>query len=394
MGPCGSVRRSSHTVMQRNIRLFLIGLVVCLLGVVGPLAFVKWGQFSAMQAAGAAMTIPPTTVTAAAAKQETWGNTLSAPGSLEAVRGVTVAAEVGGKVSRIAFEPGATVEAGAVLIELDASTEEAELRAAEAGSKLARADLDRLQNLHREGIISHAELDSTQATATRSIAQAESIRATIAKKSIRAPFAGRLGLRQVNLGQILREGDPITVLQTLDPIFVNFSVPQQHLADLGAETAVRITTDAARGTTFEGRINAVSPEVDLATRSLRVQATIANTEEKLRPGMYANVEIVLPNPLDVLVIPATAVLYAPYGDSVFVIDEQKDEKGGEASQVLRQQFVRLGVGRGDFVSVVDGLEAGDTIVSTGVFKLRPGTKVVVDNRLAPPMELAPKPDNA
>lgn len=381
--------------MQRNIRLFAIGLVLCLVAVVAPLVWIKLGQFSAMGAAGAAMVVPPTTVNAAAVKKETWGNTLSAPGSLEAVQGVTVAAEVGGKVARIAFEPGATVAEGDVLVELDSSTEEAELRAAEASAKLGRADLERLQNLHREGIISHAEFDASQATATRSIAEAESIRATIAKKTIRAPFAGRLGLRQVNLGQVLREGDPITVLQTLDPIFVNFSVPQQHLADLGPGTTVRVTSDAARGSTFEGRVSAISPAVDLTTRSLRVQATIANREEKLRPGMYANVEIVLPSALDVVVIPATAVLYAPYGDSVFVIDEQENEADGKvAQQVLRQQFVRLGPGRGDFVSVVDGLEPGETVVSTGVFKLRPGTKVVVDNRLAPPMELAPKPDNA
>jgi membrane fusion protein (multidrug efflux system) len=198
----------------------------------------------------------------------------------------------------------------------------------------------------------------------------------------------------VNLGQILREGDAVTSLQTMDPIYVNFSLPQQRLSQLVAGTAVRLKTDAAPTAVFDGKINAISPEIDSVTRNIRVQATIANTDEKLRPGMYASVEVVLPTETDALTIPATAVLYAPYGDSVFVIDEKKDEKSGKVQQVLRQQFVRLGGARGDFVNVVDGLKPGENVVTSGVFKLRPGMNVVIDNTLAPDAKLAPKPKNA
>ena len=216
----------------------------------------------------------------------------------------------------------------------------------------------------------------------------------IAKKTIRAPFAGRLGLRQVNLGQILREGDPITSLQTLDPIYVNFSLPQQRISVLNPGTTVRVTTDAATGETFEGKINAVNPEVDPTTRNVRAQATLANSAEKLRPGMFASVEVVLPQKLDVLAVPVTAVIYAPYGDSVFVIDEKKNDKTGKVEQVLRLQAVQLGLTRGDFVAVVSGLKAGEQVVTTGQFKLRAGIAVTIDNTLAPKAQLAPKPANS
>lgn len=380
--------------MRRSVALFLVGFVVCLIGIVVPLVLVKKGQFDAMEASAAAMAMPPTTVNAVPVHEEVWPSTLTTPASLEAVRGVTVATEVAGKVVRIGFEPGATLKAGAVLVELDASTEEAELRALEATAALAKSNLERMRNLHREGVTAHSELDASEATAREATARAESIRATIAKKTIRAPFDGRLGLRQVNLGQILNAGDPITTLQTLDPIFVNFALPQQHVGEVRPGTVVRVTTDAAAGATFEGEVSAISPEVDPVTRSLRVQATIANADERLRPGMYASVEVVLPAESPVLVIPATAVLYAPYGDSVFVVDETKKEATGETVRVLRQQFVRLGRARGDFVSVVGGLRAGETVVTNGVFKLRPGIEVVIDNTLAPAPEMAPEPDDA
>jgi membrane fusion protein (multidrug efflux system) len=210
---------------------------------------------------------------------------------------------------------------------------------------------------------------------------------------LRAPFSGRLGLRLVNLGQIVKAGDPVATLQTLDPIYVNFSVPQQRLALLALRTAVRVSTDAAPGKVFTGKINAVNPEIDPATRSVRVQATISNADEALRPGMFADVEVVLPHEEEVLAIPATAVLYAPYGDSVFVVEDKKDDETGQATKVLRQQIVRLGNTRGDFVSVVSGLKAGELVVTTGAFKLRANTTVVVDNTLAPKAQLAPHPAN-
>jgi membrane fusion protein (multidrug efflux system) len=227
----------------------------------------------------------------------------------------------------------------------------------------------------------------------QTIAEADNIRAIIGKKILRAPFAGRLGLRLVNLGQILKEGDPIVTLQTLDPIYVDFSVPQQLFSILSVGAPVRVSTDAAPGEIFEGTINAVSPEIDSVTRNVRVQAIISNVGEKLRAGMFANIEVLLPGKQAVLSIPATAVLYAPYGDTVFIIEEKKNKQTGKTQNVLRQQIVRLGDTRGDFVSVLSGLKAGEQVVTSGVFKLRPGMPVVIDNTLAPNAQLSPAPPN-
>jgi len=228
------------------------------------------------------------------------------------------------------------------------------------------------------------------ANAEQTVAQAENIRATIAKKTIRAPFGGHLGIRQVNLGQILREGDPVVTLQSLDPIYVDFSLPQQHLSQLRKGLQVRVTGDALPGETVEGSITAISPQIDAETRNIKVEATVSNRSEKLRPGMFVNVTVGLPVRQKVLVIPSTAVMYAPYSDSVFVITESKEGKGGK---VLRQQFVSLGEKRGDFVAVTRGLGENETVVSTGVFKLRNGQAVVIDNKLAPDFQQAPKPEN-
>jgi membrane fusion protein, multidrug efflux system len=378
--------------MLRKILLFVTGLLVCILAIAGPLFLAKKAQFKAM--ASAPMMMPPTIVTAAPVSAQKWENVINATGSLVPVQGVMIAAEMPGKVVKIAFEAGATVKAGDVLVQFDISTEEAQLQAAEATAALGKANLARARDLRQSNTNSPAELDAADAQAKQAAAQADTLRAVIAKKTVRAPFAGRLGLRVVNLGQILREGDPITTLQTLDPIYVNFSLPQQRLAQVVTDTKVRVTTDAAPGEIFEGQINALNSEVDAATRNVRVQATIHNRGEKLRAGMFANVEVVLPKQIDVLAIPVTSVSYAPYGDSVFVVDEQKDEKTGKVAHVLRQQFVRLGVARGDFVDVVEGLKPGQQVVTSGVFKLRSGMPVVIDNKLAPPVELAPKPKNA
>lgn len=379
--------------MIRPILQFVAGLVACALFIAVPLGVLKITQFKAMGAQAAAMVFPPTVVTATEAKKEIWGESLSAPGSLEAQQGVTIAAEVPGKVAKIAFEAGAVVHEGDLLVQLDTSSEEAQLRAAEATAALARANLARARELRASGTNSPAELDAADAQARQADAQSENLRAVIAKKAIRAPFSGRLGLRLVNLGQILRDGAPIATLQTLDPIYVNFAMPQQHIGRLAPGTAVRVTSDAAPGSKFDGTIHAVSPEVDAATRTARVQATIANAGEKLRPGMYASIEVILPAEREVLAIPTTSVLYAPYGDTVFVIEEKPAKDGAPAQLVLRQQFVRLGNARGDFVSVLEGLKPGDRIVTTGVFKLRPGMPVAIDNALAPAMSLAPKPNN-
>lgn len=376
--------------MFKKLTLTLLGILL----IAGVLIATKISQFKAMGAAGAAMMPPPETVTSAAVVQQDWENRIAVTGSLVAVQGVTVGAEVAGKVVKLGFDSGALVKAGDVLVQLDISTEQAQLRAAEATAALAQANLARSRELRNKDTNSAADLDGAEAQAKQAAAQADGIRAVIAKKSIRAPFSGRLGIRLVNLGQILREGDAIVTLQTLDPIYVNFAVPQQRLAQIAAGNVARITSDAAPGVVFEGRINAINPDVDTATRNVRVQATIANPAEKLRPGMFANVSVILPAHETVLAIPATAVLYSPSGNSVFVIEERPGAKAGQTGKALRQQFVQLGAARGDYVAVLTGLKAGEQVVTTGVFKLRRDMPVIVDNTLAPAVSLTPAPKDS
>jgi membrane fusion protein, multidrug efflux system len=377
-----------------KIGLFLKRLVLTLIGLallLGLPAFIKLQQFQAM--GEAMMQMPPETVTADTVRRENWPNTVSATGSLVAVQGVTVGAELGGKIVEIAFESGDRVKAGDLLVRMDVSAEEAQLRSAEAAAKLARINLDRNRDLRTNHTVSQSDLDTAEANFKQATAQVENMQAAIAKKTIRAPFAGQLGLRQVNLGQIVEQNTAIVTLQTIDPIYVDFSLPQQRFSVLTPGTEVHVTTDAAPGEVFSGKITAVNPEIDQVTRSVRVRATLSNKSELLRPGMFANVDVLLPSAQEVLSIPATAVLYAPYGDTVFVIEAQQDETSGQKQQVLRQQIVRLGATRGDFVAVTDGLREGDTVVTSGVFKLRPKMAVVIDNTLAPKAQLSPKPAN-
>ena len=372
--------------MKKRILFAILGLVI----VIAVLAAVKAMQIRAMIEQGKKAVLPPETVTTAVARAESWETSLSAVGSLTAVQGVTVAAELPAKVVEIAFEPGAKVKRGDLLIRQDTSVEEAQLPGAEAQVTLTESVLARDVEMLKDKIISQADYDAAVAGHRQAMAQVEILRATIAKKTVRAPFGGRLGVRQVNLGQILREGDPIVTLQSLDPIYVNFTLPQQELSRLRVGLPVRVTSDAFPGLAIDGRITTVNPLVDAETRNVQLQATVANPAEKLRPGMFVNTAVGLPVRRKVVAIPATSVLYAPFGDSVFVVADDNVVKGGKA---LRQQFVRLGERRGDFIAVTDGLKEGETIVSTGVFKLRNGQPVVVDNKLAPEFRLAPNPTN-
>jgi membrane fusion protein (multidrug efflux system) len=377
-----------------KVFIALIGVAA----VVGALVGTKLEQFRAMGEAGASMVPPPEVVTATAAATDDWETTLGSTGTLAPVQGVTVAAETPGKVARISFESGTSVAAGDVLVQLETTTEQAQLRAAEAAVVLAKANLARTVELRKNLSTSPAEVDTAQARFDEASAQAESIRTTIAKKTIRAPFAGRLGMREVDLGEVLKDGDAVASLQSLDPIYVDFTLPQQRLPVLALGTPVRVTTDAAPGEVFTGTITAISPAVDPSTRNVRLQATIGNQGETLRGGMFANVEVVLPERMEVLAVPLTAVLFAPFGDSVFVIEQAEAADGANKSAqsglVLRQRFVRLGAQRGDFVHVADGLKAGEQVVTNGVFKLRTGMSVEIDNTLAPDAKLAPQPGNS
>ncbi len=373
--------------MKKKLFFAVAGLVV----LIGALGGIKGLQFERMSAHGSQNAPPPEVVTAAVARAEAWETRLTSVGSLAAVQGVTVTAELTGKIVQIAFKPGSMVQAGDILVRQDTTSEEAQLRALQATVALTKLNLERLSKLLAERTISQSQHDNADASYKQSVAQADNIRAVIAKKTIRAPFAGRLGIRLVNLGQVLNEGDPIVSLQSLDPIFVNFSLPQQqlHLVKPGLKTLIR--TDALPGQVVEGRITAINPQVDAATRNIRIQATVDNTQEKLRPGMFVNVSVMLPERNEVIAIPATSVLHAPYGDSVFIVEDKKAESSDQPVKVVRQVLAQLGETRGDYVAVVSGLNAGDTVVSTGVFKLRNGQTVTVDNTLAPEFKLNPKP---
>jgi len=372
--------------MKKRIIFTIVGLLV-LIGVLGG---IKALQIFRMTAQGKQFVPPPETVTAFEVHPDSWESLLTSVGSLEAVQGVTVTAELKGKVVNIAFKPGAMVRTGDLLVQQDISSETAQLRASEASAALAKLTLERTRKLLAEKTVSQSQYDNADAQYKEAAAQLDTFRSAISKKTIRAPFAGRLGIRLINQGQILNEGDAIVSLQSLDPIFVNFSLPQQQLAQVQPGLTVRVTTEVLPGRVIEGKITAINPAVDPATRNIRVQATTANPQERLRPGMFVNVSVVLPAQKKVLPIPATAVLYAPYGDSVFVVEEKKSEKNSPPGKIVRQQFVQLGKKRGDFIAVASGLKGSETIVSTGVFKLRNGQAVVVNNALAPKFKLMPE----
>jgi membrane fusion protein, multidrug efflux system len=374
--------------MTKRLLLALLGLLL----LVGVIAGIKALQIRKMIDQGSQFVPPPEIVTAVAAEKTAWDSTLQAVGSLEAVQGVTVAAELPGKVVAIGFEAGQSVAKGALLVQLDASSELAQLPGAEAETLLAKTNLERFSSLLEQKVVSRAEYDAALAGYRQALSRADNIRAIIAKKSVRAPFAGRLGIRLVNLGQILREGDPIVSLQAPDPLFVNFQLPQGDLPLLQVGLPVRVSVDARADQVFEGRISAINPEVDSATRNIRIQATLGNPGGGLRAGMFVSVSVLLPEEKAVLVIPATAILYAPYSDSVFVI-EPKTAEAEDAGLVVRQQFVHIERKRGDFVAIASGLQPGERVVSSGVFKLRNGQAVVVDNKLAPKFSVAPRPDN-
>jgi membrane fusion protein, multidrug efflux system len=369
-------------------------IFIAIAGVIGLLVFlvlIKGLQFSTMMSMGKKMVPPPETVTSAVVKEENWAPTLRAIGSISAVQGAVVAAELAGVVSEVAFENGGTAKKGDLLVQLDASAEEAQLHSAEADLELARADLERSRDLAKRKVISTAEIDAAESKFKQKSGAVDQMRSMITKKTVRAPFDGQLGIRQVNVGQNIEARQPVVPLTSLDPVFVDFSLPQQDLGKLSTGLEVNVTTDALPGHVFSGKLTAVNSMVDATTRNVTLQATLLNPDHLLRPGMFGKVEVVLPEKHKALVIPGSAISYAPFGDSVFVIEKKKDEKTGKEAQSIRQQFVRVGEARGDFVSINEGLKAGETVVGTGVFKLRNGMSVTINNDLAPKPQLNPTP---
>ena len=336
-------------------------------------------------------TMPPTAVSSATVKEEDWAPTLGAVGSISAVQGAIVSTELGGIVSKVNFQNGGEAKKGDVLVQLDASSEEAQLHTAEADLELARANLERARDLGSRKVISKSELDANEGAFGQKQGAVDNMRSMIGKKGIQAPFDGQLGIRQVNVGQMINSGQQVVALTALDPVYVDFALPQQEMSKLSNGLEVDVLTDAVPGRVFKGKLTAINSMVDTVTRNVTVQGILDNPDHALRPGMFAKAEVVLPEKHKTVVIPGSAVSYAPYGDSVFVIEKKKDPKTGQESQALRQQVVRVGQARGDFVAVTEGLKGGETIVSTGVFKLRNLMPVVISNDLAPKPELNPTP---
>ena len=375
--------------MTKRIIFILLGLLI----VIGIVAGIKFLQIRKMIQAGKHMRRPPAIVTTAEVEEETWQTTLTAVGSLSAVQGVLVAAELPGRVVDISFTSGAKVNKGELLLRMDTASEQAQLNSAETAAALAKINRDRARILVNRKSMSRSGLDTAEALYKQALAKANELRAIIDKKTILVPFAGRLGIRMVNLGQILGQGDGIVDLQSLDPIFVDFSLPQQELSRLSEGLIVQVRTDALPGKILQGTITAINPAVDPKTRNIRVQATVDNPDESLCPGMFVKVDVLLPQYETVLVIPATSILYAPYGDSVFVVDTHRDKHTGKPDMVLRQQVVRTGRKQGDFVTITSGLKQGEKVVTTGVFKFRNGQQARIDNSLSPEFSLKPELEN-
>jgi membrane fusion protein, multidrug efflux system len=367
----------------------MILMLTVTLAVLAVLGFLKFQQFQAAAAQAAGFQPPPEAVTTIVAQPEEWPDTLAVIGTTAAVQGVTVSADLPGLVARISFESGQSVRQGDVLVELDTREEQAQLAAAEAQRELARLNFERMQALVVDGAISRADYDRAAAEQKSSDARVGEIRAGIARKTIRAPFSGVLGIRQVNLGQYLSAGDPVVPLQSLHPIYVNFGVPQQDTARVRVGGRIRVTTDDLSGVAFTGRVTAVDSVISPETRNVQVQATVPNPGGKLRPGMFVQTSVVTGATRSNVSLPASAISYAPFGDSVFVLADMKGP-GGQTYRGARQQFVKLGPSRGDRVAVLSGVNPGDEVVTSGTFKLRNGAAVHVNNAVQPANSASPK----
>ncbi len=374
--------------MLRRMTLMLAVVMV----LIGGLGFVKFKQIEAATQTFAKFQPPPAAVTTVVAQQEEWPATLNAIGTVVAVQGVTVSADLPGIVDRILFDSGKSVHQGDVLVELDTREERAQLAAAEAQRDLARVNFQRLQGLVKEGVIPRADYDKAESEQRVNDARVKEIQATIERKTIRAPFSGTLGIRQVNLGQYLSAGTAVVPLQSLQPIYINFGVPQEAARQVRLGRTVRITADDLPGRSFVGRVTAIDSVLDEKTRNVQVQATVANADGKLRPGMFVKSDLTMGAPRPMIALPASAISYAPYGDSVFVVTNLQDP-AGHTYRGVHQQFVKVEGSRGDQVAV-SGVKPGDEVVSSGVFKLRNGAAVQVNNKVQPENNPAPKPEDS
>ena len=345
---------------------------------------------------------PASAVSTATARQLAWSDDAEAVGTFVAVNGTDVTTEAGGVVRSIEFEAGQPVRAGAVLVRLNTSNEEATLRALEASAKLARVQATRWQQLGKDKLVSLDDVQSRVTAAATAQAQVDAQRALIEQKTIRAPFSGVLGIRKVNLGQFVSPGDPIVSLQQLDPIHLDFSLPEQRIGELVEGSMIRASVDAMPGVVFEGKVTAIEPLVDAATRNFKAQATVQNPDGKLRPGSFAHVGFALGGERQVVVVPQTAVSFNPYGNALFVVEKTARKPGETDMQgqpltgdkfIVKQRFVKTGATRGDLIAISEGLKAGEQVVTSGLLKLRNDAEVTINNKVQPSADAAPQAQN-
>jgi membrane fusion protein, multidrug efflux system len=380
--------------MKKFIVTILLMLVV-VLAIYFGLGYAKFTQimgFAQMAKSGAFLP-PPTAVTTTVAEKSQWQPTLETIGTVTAINGVTISTDLAGIVSKIAFESGSQVKAGDLLVQLNTDQEQAQLAQAEAQRDWTQITLTRNQELVAKKTVSQSDFDSATAQFHQAQATVDQFKALIARKTLRAPFAGVVGIRQINLGQYLNTGDAVVTLQSFDPIYVNFSLPQQNLSQLTVGQSVEINMDAYADKVFPGKVTAINSLVDQNSRNVQIQATLPNSETQLRPGMYAKVKVVLPEAQEVVAIPSSSIHYAPYGDSVFIVSDLKSDDG-KTFKGVKEQFVKLGQSKGDLTAIVSGLKPGDEVVTSGVFRLRSGEAIIVNNKATPGSQTSPTPSDS
>ena len=401
----GLIRATPRETSWATYLAWLFGTILAIIAALACFAlfqFVKFKQAMAMKEAGA-FDPPPAAVTTFVVHPAQWQPSLHAIGSLEAVQGTNIAADLPGIVKEIHFESGQSVKKGDILVRLVTDQEQAQLEANQAQRDLAVYTLNRQKELREKNTNSKSDFDNAEAGERQMEAMVDNARATIDRKTLRAPFTGVLGIRGVNVGQYLNSGDFVVTLQAMDPIYVNFTLPQQNLKDFGVGSTVEVRTDATGDQVFTGKVTAVNALVDAATRNFQAQATLANPDGKLRPGMFATADVLQAGKGDVLPVPGSAISYAPYGNSVFVIahnvSEPADptEPNGKKKIVpiaVVQKFVKTGQTKGDMVAVLSGLKDGEEIVSSGVFKLQNNAAVQINNAVKPEAETNPHPEES
>jgi membrane fusion protein (multidrug efflux system) len=369
----------------------MIIMLVCVGMLFGAIFGFQFFKSAMIKKAMSSQKAPPVVVTAMKAEYLDWQPKIRAVGSLRAVRGVDVTTEIAGLVRSLHFRPGQDVREGQLLVQLNADSDIAQLHSLEAAAELAKTVYERDSKQFAVRAVSQATLDSDAADLKSKLALAAQQKAVVDKKSIIAPFSGRLGISTVNPGQYLNPGDKIVTLQALDRLYIDFYLPQQELARTSTGQEVVLTTDTYPGQIFSGKISTVNPKVDTDTRNFQAEATIANPGHKLLPGMYASVEILSGGTRRYLTLPQTAITYNPYGDIVYIVEESGKGPGGKAELTVKQAFVTLGGTRGDQVAVLSGIKEGDIVVTSGQVKLRSGSTVIINNKAQPSNEIAPKP---